>query len=159
MIVIYPGSFDPVTYGHLDIIERCSKKFDQVIVSILNNPTKKTLFSVDERIKLLKEVVKDLKNVEIDTFSGLLVNYAKTRGISTVIRGLRAVTDFEYELQMALMNRELDNELETIFLMSSSQYTFLSSSMVKEVAGFDGDISGLVPDYVEKAINYKLKGD
>lgn len=114
---------------------------------------------MDERIKLLKEVVKDLKNVEIDTFSGLLVNYAKTRGISTVIRGLRAVTDFEYELQMALMNRELDNELETIFLMSSSQYTFLSSSMVKEVAGFDGDISGLVPDYVEKAINYKLKGD
>lgn len=159
MIVIYPGSFDPVTYGHLDIIERCSKKFDHVIVSILNNPKKKTLFSVNERIELLREVVKDLKNVEIDTFSGLLVNYAKTRGISTVIRGLRAVTDFEYELQMALMNRELDNELETIFLMSSSQYTFLSSSMVKEVADFNGDISGLVPDYVEKAINYKLKGE
>ena len=159
MIVIYPGSFDPVTYGHLDIIERCSKKFDHVIVSILNNPKKKTLFSVNERIELLREVVKDLKNVEIDTFSGLLEKKKKTRGISTVIRGLRAVTDFEYELQMALMNRELDNELETIFLMSSSQYTFLSSSMVKEVADFNGDISGLVPDYVEKAINYKLKGE
>lgn len=159
MVVIYPGSFDPVTYGHLDIIERCAKKFDHVIVSILNNSTKNTLFSVDERAELLKEAVKDLKNVEIDTFSGLLVNYAKVKGISTAIRGLRAVTDFEYELQMALMNRELDKELETIFLMASSQYTFLSSSIVKEVATLDGDISGLVPDNVQKAIFSKLKGE
>lgn len=159
MVVIYPGSFDPVTYGHLDIIERCSKKFDHVIVSVLNNPAKKTLFTVEERATLLKEAMKDFDNVQVDTFSGLLVDYAKSKGISTVIRGLRAVTDFEYELQMALMNRQLDSELETIFLMSSSKYTFLSSRMVKEVATFNGDISGLVPDNVQKAIVNKLKGE
>ncbi len=159
MVVIYPGSFDPVTYGHIDIIERCSKKFDHVIVSVLNNSAKKTLFTVDERAELLREAMKDLRNVEIDTFSGLLVDYAKKKGISTVIRGLRAVTDFEYELQMALMNRQLDSELETIFLMSSSKYTFLSSSLVKEVAKFNGDIAGLVPENVKKAIYNKLKGE
>lgn len=159
MRVIYPGSFDPVTYGHLDIIERCSKKFDKVIVSILNNPSKKTLFTVEERHELLKKAVENFDNVEVDRFSGLLVDYAKSKGISTMIRGLRAVTDFEYELQMALMNRELDNELESIFLMSSKQYTFLSSSLVKEVAKFDGDISTIVPEVVGVALKKKLRGD
>lgn len=159
MNVIYPGSFDPVTYGHLDIIERCSKKFDKVIVAILSNSSKKTLLTVEERFEILKKSIEKYDNVEVDTFSGLLVDYAKQKGISTVIRGLRAVTDFEYELQMALMNRQLDDEMETIFLMSSSQYTFLSSSIVKEVARFDRDISSFVPKVVEDLIRRKLKGD
>lgn len=159
MNVIYPGSFDPVTYGHLDIIERCSKKFDKVIVAILSNSSKKTLLTVEERFEILKKAIEKYDNVEVDTFSGLLVDYAKQKGISTVIRGLRAVTDFEYELQMALMNRQLDDEMETIFLMSSSQYTFLSSSIVKEVARFDRDISSFVPKVVEDLIRRKLKGD
>lgn len=159
MQVIYPGSFDPITYGHLDIIERCSKKFEKVTVSILKNEAKNTLFTVEERLELLKKSVKKFENVEVDTFSGLLVDYAKQKGISTMIRGLRAVTDFEYELQMALMNRELDEDLETIFLMSSSKYTFLSSSVVKEVAKFDGDVSTIVPEVVEIALKQKVKGD
>ncbi len=158
MVVVYPGSFDPITNGHLDIIERCSKKFDKVVVSILYNPSKKTMFTVEERKEMIKEAVKKFTNVEVDTFSGLLVDYSKAKGISTVIRGLRAVTDFEYEMQMALMNRKLDDELETVFLMSSNQYTFLSSSVVKEVAIFNGDISKLVPKVVNQAIYKKLKG-
>ncbi|WP_425448944.1 pantetheine-phosphate adenylyltransferase [Dethiothermospora halolimnae] len=159
MTVIYPGSFDPITNGHLDIIERCAKKFDKVIVAILNNPSKNTMFSVKERLDLIEKVLEQYDNVEIDTFTGLLIDYAKSKGVSTVIRGLRAVSDFEYELQMALMNRKLDEELETLFLMSSSKYTFLSSSIVKEVARFDGEISNIVPKIVEDAIRKKLKGD
>lgn len=158
MIVIYPGSFDPVTNGHLDIIDRCSQKFDKVIVAILNNTSKKTLFSVEERTELLKEVLKDYKNVEVDTFSGLLIDYAKEKGVTTMIRGLRAVSDFEYEMQMSLVNRKLYNEIETLFMVSSSEYAFLSSSIVKEIAMFDGDISCLVPKVVQKALREKLKG-
>jgi len=158
MIVIYPGSFDPVTNGHLDIIDRCSKKFDKVIVAILNNPNKQTMFSVDERTKLLQEVLKDYENIEVDTFSGLLVDYAKGRNVSMAVRGLRVVTDFEYEMQMALMNRNLDSEFETFFLISSGKYAFLSSSLVKEVAKFNGDISHVVPSIVENAIKEKMKG-
>ena len=158
MIVIYPGSFDPVTNGHLDIIDRCSRKFDKVIVSILNNTSKKTLFSVEERTELLKKVLKDYKNVEVDTFSGLLIDYAKEKGVTTMIRGLRAVSDFEYEMQMSLVNRKLYNEIETLFMVSSSEYAFLSSSIVKEIAMFDGDVSCLVPKVVQKALKEKLKG-
>ncbi|MTI47711.1 pantetheine-phosphate adenylyltransferase [Sporosalibacterium faouarense] len=159
MKVIYPGSFDPITNGHLDIVERCSQKFDKVILAILNNSAKNTLFTVDERLKILESCIEEYDNVEVDTFSGLLVDYAREKGITTVIRGLRAVTDFEYELQMALMNRELDSELDTLFLMSSSQYAFLSSSLVKEVAKYDGDITRFVPKVVEEALHHKMKGD
>lgn len=159
MIVVYPGSFDPVTNGHLDIIERCSKKFEKVIVAVLNNPSKKPMFTVEERVELLKKVTKEYENVEIDSFSGLLVEYVRKRNISFIIKGLRAVSDFEYELQMAMMNRTLDNNVETFFLMTNSKYSFLSSSLVKEVAKLNGDISNIVPKEVEKAILNKIKGD
>ncbi|EOD00885.1 pantetheine-phosphate adenylyltransferase [Caldisalinibacter kiritimatiensis] len=158
MTVIYPGSFDPVTNGHLNIIERCSQKFDKVIVVILNNPAKNPMFTSEERKKLLQEVTKDYDNVEIDIYSGLLVDYAKQKGVSVIVKGLRAVSDFEYEMQMACMNRHLENNLETFFLMTNNKYSFLSSSLVKEVAKFGGDISRVVPNVVEDAINEKLKG-
>ena len=156
MIVVYPGSFDPVTNGHLDIIQRCSKKFDKLIVAILNNPSKKTMFTVDERIELLKKVTSEYGNVEVDTFTGLLIDYVKMKNADMLVRGLRAVSDFEYEMQMALMNKNLDETVETCFLISSNQYSFLSSSLVKEVAIFKGDISHLVPDEIENAISKKL---
>ncbi|SHI04567.1 pantetheine-phosphate adenylyltransferase [Sporanaerobacter acetigenes] len=158
MIVIYPGSFDPVTNGHLDIIERCSKKFDKVIVAILNNSSKKTLFTVEERTELLKQAVKKYDNVEIDNFSGLLIDYAKERNVTTMVRGLRAVSDFEYEMQMALVNKKLYGDIETLFMVSSGEYAYLSSSIVKEVVMFGGDVSCLVPNVVEKALKEKLKG-
>ncbi len=156
LAVIYPGSFDPVTNGHLDIIERCSQKFDRVVVAVLNNTAKKTMFTVEERVHLLKEVTKEYDNVEVDTFSGLLVDYANQKNITTVVRGLRAVSDFEYEMQMALANRKLNNEIETLFMVSSGEYAYLSSSIVKEIATFDGKISCFVPKIVEKAIKQKL---
>lgn len=158
MEVIYPGSFDPVTNGHLDIIERCSKKFSKVTVSVLINTTKKSMFTVEERVKLLKECVKKFHNVEVDTFSGLLIDYARKKDVSTLIRGLRAVSDFEYEMQIALMNKKLCDDIETLFMMSRSEYAFLSSSIVKEIARFNGDISCLVPKPVEIAIKEKIKG-
>ena len=157
MIAIYPGSFDPVTNGHLDIIDRCSKKFDKVIVAVLNNSSKNSMFSVKERSELLEEVLKDYKNVEIDTFSGLLIDYVKENNIDVIVRGLRAVSDYEYEMQMALTNKSLYNDVETVFLISSTQYSFLSSSIVKEVAMFNGDISSLVPKIVKDAIKEKTK--
>ena len=158
MSVIYPGSFDPVTYGHLDIIKRCSRKFEKVVVAILKNPSKKTMFTVDERVKLLEVELEDYDNVEVDTFSGLLIDYANEKGITTMVRGLRAVSDFEYEMQMALANRKLNNEIETLFMVSGGDYAYLSSSIVKEIATFGGNISCFVPKYVEKAIQMKLKG-
>lgn len=158
MTVIYPGSFDPVTYGHLDIIERCSNKFEKVIVAVLNNTSKNVLFTVEERVKLLEKTIKKYDNVEIDTFSGLLIDYAKKKNVTTMVRGLRAVSDFEYEMQMALANRKLYPEIETLFMVSSSDYTYLSSSLVKEIASFNGDISCLVPEVVNNALKQKIKG-
>lgn len=158
MAVIYPGSFDPVTYGHLDIIDRCSKKFEKVIVAVLNNKSKKNMFTIEERVELLEEVLKKYDNVEVDTFSGLLVDYTKEKGCTTLIRGLRAVSDFEYEMQMALVNKKLVNEIETFFMVASGEYGYLSSSIVKEVAGFGGDISCFVPANVEKSLVHKIEG-
>lgn len=158
MIVIYPGSFDPVTYGHLDIIDRCSRKFDKVIVSILNNKSKKGMFTIEERFRLLERVLEKYDNIEVDTFSGLLIDYAKEKGCTTMIRGLRAVSDFEYEMQMALVNKKLNDDIETFFMVSSGKYAYLSSSIVKEVATFGGDISCFVPNVVERAIKDKIKG-
>lgn len=158
MKAVYPGSFDPVTFGHLDIIERASKNVDHLIVAVLNNPSKKGLFSLDERMELLKEVTKHLPNVEIDHFSGLLAEYANKKSCTTMIRGLRAVSDFEYELQMALVNKKINDNIETFFMVSSSEYSYLSSSIVKEVAMFGGNISCFVPKVVEKALKLKFKG-
>lgn len=158
MKVIYPGSFDPVTNGHLDIIKRCSNKFDEVIIAVLNNSSKEAMFSIEERIQLLKETTKDLHNIEIDSFSGLLTDFAKKKGCSTMIRGLRAVSDFEYEMQMALVNKKIYDDIETLFMVSSSQYVYLSSSIVKEIASFGGNISCFVPQIVEDSLIEKIKG-
>lgn len=159
MIAIYPGSFDPVTNGHLDIIDRCSKKFDKLVVAILKNNSKVGMFSVEEREKLLKETLKNYDNIEIVTFSGLLVDYVKQKDIDIIVRGLRAVSDYEREMQMALTNKSLYEDIETMFLISSTQYSFLSSSVVKEVASFNGDITGLVPEVVKLAIEGKIRGE
>ncbi|MGM0395818.1 MAG: pantetheine-phosphate adenylyltransferase [Bacillota bacterium] len=158
MQVIYPGSFDPVTNGHLDIIRRCSDKFDKVIISVLNNTKKNSVFSVQERIELLEEATNNLTNIEIDSFTGLLTEYAKKKKCSTIIRGLRAVSDFEYEMQLALINRKTYPELETLFMVASTGVSFLSSSLVKEIASFNGEISCFVPKVVEKALKEKFKG-
>lgn len=156
MKAVYPGSFDPVTYGHLDIIIRASQKVEHLVVAILNNPSKKGTFSVDERIKLLKEETKYLKNVEVDSFQGLLIDYAKKKKCTSMIRGLRAVSDFEYEMQMALVNKKLNTNIETFFMASDSEYAYLSSSIVKEVAMLGGDVSCFVPKNVELALNNKF---
>lgn len=157
MIAIYPGSFDPVTNGHLDIIHRCAKKFDKVIVAILENNSKKGMFSISEREAILKEVLKDYNNIEVATFRGLLVDYVRERNIDIIVRGLRAVSDYEYEMQMALTNKSLYEDIETVFLISSTQYSFLSSSIVKELAKFNGDISSLVPETVRRSIKVKIE--
>jgi pantetheine-phosphate adenylyltransferase len=156
-IAVCPGSFDPITYGHLDIIKRGAKVFDQLNVVVLNNSAKQPLFSVDERIELIKEVTKDISNVKVDSFQGLLVDYAKSVNASAIIRGLRAVSDFEYEMQITSMNRVLDDEIETFFIMTNNQYSFLSSSIVKEVAKYNGKISELVPHTVEQALKEKFE--
>ncbi|SES66444.1 Phosphopantetheine adenylyltransferase [Natronincola peptidivorans] len=155
-IGIYPGSFDPITNGHLDIIQRASKLFDKVIVAVLENPNKNPMFTLEERVKLIKEAVGPYKNITIDCFSGLLIDYAKKKNAKVIIKGLRAVSDFEYEFQMALMNRKLDSDVETIFLMTSSKNSYLSSSLVKEVARFGGCIEGLVPATTKDAIMKKI---
>ena len=155
---VYPGSFDPMTLGHLDIIKRASKMFDHLTVSVLDNKAKNALFSVEERVSILKEATKDIPNVSVDSFSGLLVDYANQKDIHVSVRGLRAVTDFEYELQIAQTNRKLsDGSLDTVFLTTSLEYAYLSSSSVKEIAAFHGDISQLVPDFVVKLVHDKYK--
>jgi pantetheine-phosphate adenylyltransferase len=157
-IAVCPGSFDPITYGHLDIIRRGAKVFDTVYVSVLNNSTKNPLFSVEERVNLIRAVTKDLPNVKVDVHSGLLVDYAKAVNANAIIRGLRAVSDFEYEMQITSMNRVLNEDIETFFIMTNNQYSFLSSSIVKEVAKYNGDISSLVPPIVEKELQKKFQG-
>ena len=153
---IYPGSFDPVTYGHMDVIRRAANIFDELTVSVLNNKLKTPLFSVEERVKILQEAVKDIPNVKVESFSGLLVDYARSRDIHVVIRGLRAITDFEYELQNAQTNAKLsDGALDTIFLTTSLEYAYLSSSSVKEIASFHGDISMCVPESVAELVYQK----
>jgi pantetheine-phosphate adenylyltransferase len=149
VVAIYPGSFDPMTNGHLDLIERGSKLFDRLIVSILRNENKQPLFTVEERMEMLYEVVQGYPNVEVDSFHGLLVDYAAEKGAGVLLRGIRAISDYEYELQMALMNRRLRPELETVFMMSGEAYSFISSRLVKEVFRLGGNISGLVPPSVE----------
>lgn len=155
---VYPGSFDPVTYGHLDIIRRAAEIFDVLIVSVLNNKAKTPLFSVEERVKILEEATKEIPNVYVDSFSGLLINYAAEKDLHIVVRGLRAITDFEYELQIAQTNRKLSNErLDTMFLTTSLEYAYLSSSSVKEIASFGGDISQCVPDFLAEKIYEKYR--
>ena len=156
-VAVYPGSFDPVTNGHLDIIKRSAKLFDKVIVAVLQNQSKNPIFDIGERLDLLKLVTKDIQNVEVDCFSGLLVDYVNQKGINSIVKGLRAVSDFEYEFQMALMNRKLNSDVETVFMMTSSEYSYLSSSLVKEVFKFKGCIKGLVPDEVLEAMIKKYK--
>lgn len=155
-IAVCPGSFDPITFGHLDIIRRGAKVFDMVYVSVMNNSSKNPLFSVEERMSLIKEVTKDLPNVKVDEHSGLLVEYAKSVNANAIIRGLRAVSDFEYEMQITSMNRVLNDEIETFFIMTNSQYSFLSSSIVKEVSKYNGNISELVPPVVKRALDKKF---
>ncbi|AEE96197.1 pantetheine-phosphate adenylyltransferase [Mahella australiensis] len=147
-ICVYPGSFDPVTNGHIDIIQRAARMFDKVIVAVVANPNKQPAFTLEDRAAFLKRVLSDMDNVEVDSFSGLLIDYMHVKKASVIIRGLRAVSDFEHEFQMALMNKKLDDNIETIFMMTSGQYSYLSSSMVKEVAGLGGCIKGLVPDEI-----------
>ena len=155
--VIYPGSFDPLTNGHLDVIQRAAKLFDQVIVAIAKNDSKTPLFDLDERLELVSGAIKNLINVSSDAFDGLLVNYVEKRGGQAIIRGLRAVSDFEFEFQLALMNRKLDERIETIFMMPKDTYTFLSSRIVKEIARLGGDVNSLVPAHVRLALTRQLK--
>ena len=153
---IYPGSFDPPTNGHLDLVERGSKIFDELVVAILRNPEKSPLFSVGERRKMLEELTGEFKNVRVDVFDGLTVAYAARVKASAVLRGIRALSDYEYELQMALMNRKLRPELETVFMMPAEKYSYLSSRLVREVARLGGDVSKLVPELVEQRLKEKL---
>lgn len=156
-IGVYPGSFDPVTNGHLDIIKRAAKMVDKLVVTVLINSSKNNLFTIEERMNMIKEAVKDMDNVSVDTFSGLLIDYCKENNIKSIIRGLRAISDFEYELQMAQMNRNLSIEIETLFLITSTKYSFLSSSIVKEVARYDGCISNFVPEHVRQKLREKMR--
>ena len=155
-VIVYPGSFDPVTYGHLDIIKRALKICDQLIVAVSTNPIKKPLFSLKERILLLKESIKEMKNVRVEKFDGLLVDYLKRKGARIIIRGLRVVSDFEYEFQMVLTNRKLDEEIDTIFMMPTESYFYLSSSLIKELALLGADISRYVPKFVEEKLKEKI---
>ena len=156
-IAVYPGSFDPITNGHLDIIRRSARIFDKLYVSVLTNSAKVSSFSVGERMEMIKEVTKEFDNVEVDSFSGLLVNYVKQKEASVVVRGLRAISDFEYEFQMALMNHKLEEDIETLFMMTNGKYSFLSSSVVKELASHGGNLSDLVPDCLTEKIVNKLR--
>ena len=156
MIAIYPGSFDPITNGHLDLIQRGSRMFDRLIVSILRNDSKRPLFSVEERMEMLCEVVQVYPNVAVDSFEGLLVEHAAARSATALLRGIRAISDYEYELQMALMNRRLRPDVETVFMMANESYSFISSRLVKEVFGLGGSITGLVPPTVEARLRRRM---
>jgi pantetheine-phosphate adenylyltransferase len=154
-LAVYPGSFDPLTNGHVDIIERGSRLFDQIVVAVATNQEKTALFSVDERVGIIREVFRHRPNVQVDTFDGLLVEYATRKEASALVRGLRAVSDFEFEFQMALMNRRLSPQLETVFMMPAEQYTYISSRLIKEVFMLGGEVGGLVPPIVEERLRLK----
>lgn len=156
-VAVYPGSFDPITNGHLDIIERASKIFDKLVVGVLNNKNKKPRFTSDERVMLIKKVTSHIPNVETASFDGLLVDFAREHDASVIIKGLRTVNDFEYEFQMALLNKTLDNDCETMFMMTNSKYSYISSSMVNELAGYKGDLAGLVPTDIIQYIKDKYE--
>src|SRR5213594_1739432 len=155
-IAIYPGSFDPVTNGHLDLIERGEKMFDLLVVAVLRNAEKQPLFTVPERVEMLREVTRDWPNAEVDIFEGLLVDYARRRHAGVILRGIRAVSDYEYELQMALMNRKLEPGLETVFMMPALKYSYLSARLVREIAQHGGPLEGLVPTVVERRLRAKV---
>ncbi|WP_405102420.1 pantetheine-phosphate adenylyltransferase [Oceanobacillus sp. FSL H7-0719] len=155
-LAIVPGSFDPFTNGHLDIVERGAKIFSNILVTVFNNQSKSPLFSVEERVQLIRESTKHLPNVSVDSSDILLMDYAREKNADAVLRGLRAVSDFEYEMQITSMNRKLNKDVETFFIMTNNQYSFLSSSMIKEIAKYNGDISGLVPDAVDEALKGKF---
>ena len=156
-IAVYPGSFDPVTYGHLDIIKRSIRVFDKLVIGILLNSEKNPLFSMEERVEFLTEATKDMENVEVESFSGLLVDFARENNADITVRGLRAVTDFEYELQIAQINNKLDSNLDTMFFTTSTEYAYLSSTIVREIASYHGDVSELVPPYVEQKLKQKFR--
>ena len=156
-LAVYPGSFDPLTNGHVDIIERGVRLFDRIVIALLVNPEKAPLFSVAERLELTREVFRAQPEVEVETFNGLLVDYARRRRANVIVRGLRAISDFEYELQMALMNRRLDSDIETVFMMPAEPYTYVSSRLVKEVVALGGSVAGLVPDVVESRLAAKYR--
>jgi pantetheine-phosphate adenylyltransferase len=156
-LAIYPGSFDPVTYGHVDLIRRAQEIFQEVIVAVAHNPHKKPLFSIKERVSMLKEVTKDIEGVIIDDFDGLVVNYARKKKAKVLIRGLRMLSDFEYEFQMALTNRKLATDIETIFLMPQESYSYLSSKLLKEAAALGANLSCFIPDFIERALKDKLR--
>ncbi|HCN61196.1 MULTISPECIES: pantetheine-phosphate adenylyltransferase [Mammaliicoccus] len=156
-IAVVPGSFDPITLGHIDIIKRSAKIFDEIHVSVLQNASKKGLFSTDERVALIEEAVQDVPNIVVHSFHGLLVDFCKEINARTIVRGLRAVSDFEYEMQLTSMNKKLDDDIETLYMMTNNNYSFISSSVVKEVAQFNGDISEFVPENVNKALKEKIK--
>lgn len=155
-IGVYPGSFDPLTNGHLDIIKRASRLFDKLIVGVLHNDSKKAIFSMEERVELIQKCTSGMENVEVELFKGLLVDFAKEKNATAIVKGLRAVSDYEYELQMAMLNKHIDKDLETIFFMADLQHSFLSSSVVKELARNGGDITGLVPEEIKDDITTKL---
>jgi pantetheine-phosphate adenylyltransferase len=155
VIAVYPGSFDPLTNGHVDIIQRGSRFFDRIVIAVLLNLEKAPLFTVPERVSIAREVFREWPNVEVDTFDGLLVDYARRKGATVIVRGLRAVSDFEYEMQMALMNRRLNQDVETVFMMPAEPYTYVSSRLVKEVVALGGTVHGLVPDVVEARLRDK----
>ena len=154
---VYPGSFDPVTNGHIDVIERASKIFDNLIITVGDNPGKEPLFSREERVEMIREATKDIKNVIVEAFEGLLLDYLKKKGSKIIIRGLRAVSDFEFEFQRALMNRKVNGDVETIFIMTKEDYVFLNSSIIKEMAMFGGSVKKFVPEVVEKRLKEKYK--
>ncbi|HEV3219218.1 MAG TPA: pantetheine-phosphate adenylyltransferase [Candidatus Acidoferrales bacterium] len=156
VLAIYPGSFDPVTNGHLDLIERGAKIFDRLVVAVLQNMEKEPLFSTAERVEMLREVIRPWNNVEVDVFDGLLVEYARLRQAQVILRGIRAISDYEYELQMALMNRKLQPQIETVFMMPAEAYSYLSSRLVREIARLGGPVQGMVPAIVEQRLKTKI---
>ena len=158
LVAVYPGSFDPITNGHLDLIQRCAPLVDKLVVAVLRNAHKHPLFSLEDRVLMLREVVQPFTNVEVDSFDGLLVDYGRQKQARLLLRGIRAISDYEYELQMALMNRRLAPEIETMFMMAGEAYSFISSKLVKEVIGLGGNISGLVPPSVEEKLKQRFNG-